>query len=126
MSEHLGTDFAGGTDLDPAMREQSGERALADAIVRRLTTPRGGLPDFPQYGFDVTTLIGRSLPSNQIAQLVLEQVRLEEEVLEASLDLVTSDDGSTITMNLKIESGDGPFDLTVSVSALEVTAIIPE
>ena len=122
----LGTDFAGGLDLDPALSTQSDRRALADAIVRRLTTPRGGLPDHPQYGFDVSSLIGRTLERNRIAQRVLAQVRAEEEVQEAALNLTQSPDGTIITLELRVVDGAGPFPLAVSVSDLEVSAIIPE
>ncbi len=124
--EDLGTDFAGGNDLDPSMSLQSGRRALGDAIVRRLTTPRGGLPDSPQYGFDVTSLIGRNIEPNLVAQRVLEQVRAEEEVEEAALDIEQSDDGSTLTLRIKVEDGEGAFELTVPVDELDATAIIPE
>lgn len=121
----LGSDFAGGTELDAALSLQSGQRALGDAIIRRLTTPRGGIPDFPAYGFDVGSLIGRTLTPNAIAQLVLEQVRAEEEVEEAALDVEQSDDGSTITLSIRVVAADGPFDLTLSIDDLGVTAIIP-
>ena len=122
----LGSDFAGGADLDPALSEQTGRRALGDAIVRRLTTPRGGYPDFPSYGFDVATVIGRSLEPNVIAQRVLEQVRAEEEVEQAAMDVTVSADGTTVQLDIRVVDGAGPFELTISVDDLGVTAIIPE
>lgn len=122
----LGTDFAGGADLDPSLSLQSGERALGDAILRRLTTPRGGLPDYPEYGFDVSSLIGRTLTPNAIAQRVLEQVRAEEEVEDASLDISTSDDGTAVTLKIKVLSAEGPFELTLAIDEVGEVAIIPE
>lgn len=121
----LASDFGGGADLDPSLAERTGRRALGEQILRRLTTPRGGLPDYPQYGFDVASLIGRAIEPNAVAQRVLEQVRAEQEVEDASLDLETSASGDTITLNIKVVDGDGPFDLTISVDDLDVTAIIP-
>jgi hypothetical protein len=121
----LGSDFGGGADLSASLSEQYGRLALADAIVRRLTTERGGLPDYPQYGFDVSSLIGTIIEPSSVAQRVLAQVRAEEEVSRASLDIETSADNSTINLKLQIVSGDGPFPLTISVSDLGVTAIIP-
>lgn len=121
----LGTDFAGWSDVDPSLGYQSDSRALADAILRRLTTPRGGLPDFPGYGFDVSSLIGRALEPNSISQRVLEQVRAEEEVLDAALDIETSADGTGIILSLRVVSSDGPFTLTVPIEDLDASAIIP-
>lgn len=121
----LGTDFAGSDDLDPALTMQTDRRALADAIIRRLTTARGGLPDYPQYGFDVSSLIGSVVTPNAVAQRVLEQVRAEEEVEEASCDVTQSTDGTTLTITIKVVSSVGPFDLTIDVNDLEFSAIIP-
>ena len=55
----LGTDFSGGYDLDPTLSEASGNRALGDSIVRRLSTEAGALEDYPEYGEDLTQYIGR-------------------------------------------------------------------
>lgn len=121
----LGSDFGGGADLSASLAEQRGRPALADAIMRRLTTERGGLPDYPDYGFDISSLIGTIIEPSSVAQRVLAQVRAEQEVDRASLDIETSSDNTEITLKLKIVSGQGPWPLTIQVSDLGVTAIIP-
>jgi phage baseplate assembly protein W len=119
----LGTDFSGGKDLDPALREVGGQRALADALIRRLTTGLGNLQDYPDYGFDISNLIGTSLTDDQIKQSVLAQMYGEEEV---ELAVVTVQrDGPAVTLIIRIVSGDGPFDLTLNINDVGVSAIIP-
>lgn len=119
----LGSDFSGGEDLDPAMREVSGRRALAQSIVRRLTTGTGNLQDYPAYGFNVTELIGTSLTNTRIRQSVLGQVLQEEEVEYATVNVRRTQE--SVTIDIVVTDGDGPFDLTLNISGVEVEAIIP-
>ena len=119
----LASDFSGCEDLDPALREVSGRRALAEAIIRRLTTGTGQLQDHPAYGFNVTELIGTSLSNPRIRQGVLGQVLQEEEVEYATVNV--SRNLGAVTIEIVVTDGDGPFDLTINVSDLNVEAIIP-
>ena len=57
----IGTDLYCISDLDPAGRTVSGPEALAQAIARRLQTPRGALAaigDDPDYGLDLRDYVG--------------------------------------------------------------------
>ena len=122
----IGTDFAGALDIDPSWREAtSARRALAEAIVRRLTTPLGQLPDYPSYGFDVRGLIGSSLNSSQIRQRVRVQCLAEEEVLAAKVTVAAENGGESITIDIAITDGEGPFALTLAINDLATEAIIP-
>lgn len=94
------------------------------AIARRLSTPLGGLADWPGYGFDLRSVIGTSISDELIRQRVREQVLAEEEVEQAVVKVASRDDG-LMQIQIAIEDADGPFDLTVNISDLEVTAIIP-
>lgn len=119
----LGSDIAGALDLDPGLRVVSGRRALADAIVRRLTNQRGVFPDWPDYGFDLQSVVGTTLNLSQVRQLILEQCLLEEEVESATATLEQR--GETLVATISVSDGAGPFDLTISVSDVSTEAIIP-
>lgn len=119
----LGSDIAGALDLDPGLRVVGGRRALADAIVRRLTNPRGVFPDWPDYGFDLQSVIGTTLNASQVRQLITEQCLLEEEVESATVTVEQI--GETLSVLVSLQDGTGPFDLTISVSDVSVEAIIP-
>lgn len=118
----LGSDIGGVTSIDYALSTVSGRLALAQAILRRLTTPRGGLVGAPSYGYDVATLLGSTVPASIIEQRVLEQVLLEEEVEDAGCT-VTVDAGS-LSVDVAVVDADGPFDLTLAASELTVSALI--
>jgi hypothetical protein len=120
----LGTDISMGVDLDPGMSEVGGRRALADAIVRRLSTPTGGLPEFPAYGLDLTSYIGRAYSPEQLEADVLDQVFQEEEVEDASVQLEYIN--GTISIVIAIDDALGPFDLTISIDEVDVSVTYSE
>jgi phage baseplate assembly protein W len=120
----LGTDFAGVTDIDAAWSvTKTPRQALAEAVARRLVTPRGAYADFPDYGFDTSALIGSALRDSAIRQRVTEQVYLEEEIQSCQVDIVRT--GTAMQINVALEDAEGPFDLTLNISDLGVEAIIP-
>jgi phage baseplate assembly protein W len=100
----------------------SGRTALAQAIIRRLTTQTGSLPDFQNYGFDLSQLIGTTYSKSQIRHAVASQVLLEEEVDDCTVDAEVTD--TTVKLSIAILDGEGPFDLTISVDDLTVEYII--
>jgi phage baseplate assembly protein W len=118
----LGSDIAGVFDVDATLSVATGRRALAQAILRRLTTPRGGLIDSPAYGYDVTALIGSAVPPSIVEQRVLEQVVAEQEVKDARCTVTFTRD--TLTVDIQVEEGDGPFSLTLTASELTIQAFL--
>lgn len=122
MAEGIGSDISGVMSLDFALTVSTGRRALAEAILRRLTTPRGGLFYDPAYGYSVLSLIGSTVPNTVIEQRVFEQVFLEEEVEDATITVTRT--ATSIRIELAIEDGEGPFDLVLSASELTVEAIL--
>lgn len=120
-----GSDFMGAADIDPALREAPSARwALSDAIVRRLSNRQGVLPEFSQYGYDVTSIVGSAVSDTLIRQRVISQCLAEEEVESATCTVERS--GGMVTIHVEIEDGDGPFELTINVSDLAVSAVYPQ
>lgn len=122
----LASDIGGVTSLDYALSTVSGRQALAEAILRRLTTRRGGLFYAPSYGFDVIGLIGSTVSASEIEQRALEQVLLEEEVEDATCTVALADVGAvrSITITINVTDAQGPFDLTLSASELTISALL--
>lgn len=118
----LGSDIAGVMSIDYALSTVSGRMALAQAILRRLTTPRGGLLGDPSYGYSVHDLIGSSVPVSVIEQRVLEQVLLEEEVEDARCNARMSN--GVLFIEITVEDADGPFELTLTASELSTEAFL--
>src|SRR5882724_5139925 len=52
-STSFGLDWSCVSDLDPRGATVTGFRIIGEAIARRLQTPRGGLLDDPNYGYDL-------------------------------------------------------------------------
>jgi hypothetical protein len=118
----LGSDFRGVRDITPTLEIVGGRQALVEAILGRLITPRGQLPEDLSYGFDLSSCIGSALPVGIIEQRVLEQVTAEEEVEGAicSASLVSDE----LTVVLRIVDGEGPFSLTLTATELTVEALL--
>lgn len=117
----LASDFAGVLDIDWALSTVEGEMALAQAILRRLTTPLGGLEDDPLYGFDIRELVGSTLTASVIEQLVREQVLAEEEVDRAAVRVTQSAD--SILIEIRLRTITGTASLTLNASALTLDAL---
>lgn len=115
MPAELGSDIAGVWDLTPTIGISTGRTALAEAILRRLITPRGALIGVPAYGYDVVNLIGSTALVSDVEQRVREQVKAEEEVLNVRVD-VTFDGRTGVLVNILVRVADGPFELTITQS----------
>src|SRR5947208_3071152 len=86
----FGADLAALPDLDPRWPLQSGGRNLAEAIARRLQTPRGGLFYAPDYGTDVRGWLNEAMTGDDVfrAQVAIEaECEKDERVRSASADL---------------------------------------
>lgn len=118
----LGSDIAGASTIDYALTVNTGRRSLADRILRRLSTPRGGLFYSPEYGYDLKSAIGSTVLPGDVEQRVLEQVQAEEEVADASCTATLSN--GTLTIILSVVDAQGPFDLVITATDLTVSALI--
>ncbi len=108
-------------------RLASGAEVVAQAIYRRLTTPRGTLRDGDEgavYGFDVMNFVGTVGSANAIDALpdaVTAEILKDDRVDRA--DVVATgtidDDGLvaiTLTIDVTLHDSEDAFTLTLSVS----------
>jgi phage baseplate assembly protein W len=119
----LGTDISCYPDLDAAETLVSGRTGLAQAIARRLTTPRGGLFYDGHYGTDLRSFLSEGFgPDTQarVAAAIEAECRKDERVAGVSADVTFNPAAQSMKISVSLNDGDGPFTLTLSVTALTV------
>lgn len=125
-----GTDIStitsdGAVDLDPYFRVVSGTTSVSHAIVKRLTTPYGGLLDEVDYGFDLLGLVNGSTSQRELTAAVAQieaQCLQDERVADATVDLSVSDGVLTVKVQGDLVDG-GTFRLVLGVSAVSVDVL---
>jgi hypothetical protein len=119
----FGADLSCVDDISPdaAVVPPDSPRAVAEAIYRRFTTPRGTLVDDEDYGFDVATMLGKATTAAtiQAAQSELRAQALQDDRVDTVSVAITAA-RLTGAVGLRIEvsgaTAAGPFSLTLAVS----------
>jgi len=125
----ISTQYPGptGPDVDPCFRLISDpDQVLAEALLRRLGTPRGGLFYDLNYGFDLRNVLNASLSSVQVAQLqiaIAQECSKDPRVQSASATFALNNATGSATATIAIVSAAGPFTLVCSVTAISVTLL---
>jgi hypothetical protein len=141
----LGTDLSGVSDLTATMAESSGRQCFGEALARRLITPRGGLIDDDNYGYDLTSFANDDIGQGDVQQIqsnVEAEFLKDERVIAAAVTVqfvgasqVAAAQSGTVSapapgtagvlvVTATITDSLGPFTLTVSVSALTVSLLM--
>lgn len=119
-----GTDLDCASDLSEDMRlvDPSSRKAIAQAVIRRLSTPRGGLPMSPEYGLDVLSMLNTGLESRDLAGIA-GRVRLEvlQDDRVDAVDVRGEYSHATSTLDLTmwitpVDRAIGAFQFVVAVS----------
>lgn len=123
----LGTDVFAVTDLDPAFRLVSGRMAHAQAIARRLGTPRGDLArigDDPDYGTDLRAYVGSDVGPRvvfEVQSLVEREALKDERTLSATATVTAA--GGALMVAVRLADARGPFSLVLAVSDVTVSVL---
>lgn len=116
------------TDSLRTGRYAIGVRLVAEACYRRLITPRGTLrggEDEANYGLDLTGFVGSTNPRQlevKLPSLIAAELKKDPRVLEvvAEVTVTTVGPASTLTIEIAVETSDGPFELQLGVSGVTV------
>lgn len=122
MATDFGTDLDCGEDLSPTLGLVSGRRALAQAILRRLTTARGTLERHPTYGLDLRGWLSETLDASALLRLqqgIQAQCLEDERVLRAAVS-VDGRQPRKLVVRLTLTTAEGPFRLVIGASQLTV------
>lgn len=123
-----GTDLSCTDDLDERLTEVDSQstRALAEAVYRRITTPRGSLPDDPDYGIDIRGFLNRGTTAAEILAIAGQtraEIEKDDRVQEAQVTVSPSRLGDSMTVDIRVtpeDPGLGDFDLTLAVTGSDV------
>jgi phage baseplate assembly protein W len=117
----LGTDLSCIQDLTDEMATVSGRLGLAQALARRIITPRGALIDDANYGFDITDFLDNDVLPATLAQVggnVDAEFLKDQRVLASTTTVITS--GQKLVTTSVVQDADGPFSLVLSVGDVTV------
>lgn len=120
-----GRDLACVTDLDTTLTETEpgGRRIVAEAIARRLQTPKGGLIGDPNYGFDLAGYCNDEYTAanlDWIRSQVVAECEADERVTAATCELSVTSDVMTATIALSLVDDPTLLTLVLAVSAVTV------
>ncbi len=123
-----GSDLSCADDLAADMAEVDGfsTLALAQAIVRRLDCPRGGLPDDPDYGIDLRSYVNRGTTRDGILALagaVRSEIEKDDRVDRVAVTVTPLPTGQALGVRLVVTPADpslGGFALTLAVTSAQV------
>lgn len=119
----FGTDLRCGNDLDPGMAEVSGLELIGQAVHHRLTTRRGSLLRYPDYGIDVRDLLSEGVDETTLAQIpsiVDGELAKDERILSSTTVATWAEASATLTLTITIETAAGPFVLVLAVDKVTV------
>lgn len=124
MTPDFGTDIDCGPDgLSPTFDLVDGRTALIQAILRRFQTQRGSLVDDTSYGIDLTSWVAKKADTAQRfawQQQLESEASKDERVVRARARLTFDTTTGFFRFTLAVETADGPFTLTASVSDVSV------
>ena len=113
-------------DLSMPASMASGFQAVAQAVLRRWSATRGRLIDDPNYGENVTDMIGDDMGPSDLAyaqQKLSAEAQKDERVLACVVALALSGVG-LLTVSAKITTAAGPFTMVVAASAATVQLLL--
>lgn len=120
----FGTDFAAIPDFDGQTLKREYDN-LAEALARRLITPRGALWYAPDYGTDLRAYLGEPMTDAlryEVERLAALEVEQDPRVEEASATL-TYLGREEMRLSLSVRTLYGPFALVLRVDALNVEVL---
>lgn len=111
-------------------RYATGMDLLVNALARRITTPRGKLYFHPNYGFDVSQLIGLEITPTSVIGIKAElesEIEADPRVFDGSVTVTIAEVKHATRTDLEISAtGDselGPFDFVTTIDRVTLELI---
>jgi phage baseplate assembly protein W len=122
----FGTTLSCQFDIDPMGQTVSGLTALAQALIRRITTPRGRLLNDPNYGYDIAGELEDDVTTQQVAAIGanVDQEFLKDQRVFSSVTTVTLETDGQLDVSTQVQSALGPFSLVFTLSATGILTIV--
>lgn len=120
----FGTDLAALPDFDGVTLRREYDN-LAEALARRLITPRGALWYAPEYGTDLRGYLNEPVTDAlryEVERLAALEVEKDPRVEEATATL-TYLGTNEMRLSLSVRTAQGPFTLVLRVDSLSVEVL---
>lgn len=111
------------SDMDLEGSEVTGVVALAERLLRRLTTPKGMFPWWPNEGYDARDALLSKQPLWRIKTAIEAECERDEQCLSAVATIVMSTDGKTMTIKIAALTEEGDFIFTMGITEAAGTLI---
>jgi hypothetical protein len=118
-----GTDLSCVSDITDELTEVDPYSPLAvgEAVIRRLTTPRGTLPDDPDYGIDLRSYCNRGVTLRELRDLAgtcRSEILKDDRIEDATVTITSSGTSLAVVVQLALaQPGVQPFTLTFAVTS---------
>ncbi len=129
MATDYGTDISGATDLTPTLLNSSGIELLKEVAVRRQYTPLGSLLSAPaEITCDLRQFISttQGLSSRDLGVIrstATSAIKADPRFFSVVIDLDWQPATYTLTMRETIQSSEGPFQLTLAITAVTLQVL---
>lgn len=121
----FGKSILGILDVDADLSFGDGNLALAHDLCRRLVTEPGGLLDDPAYGYGLQLLLSSPVDALSVQRKVASQCLQDERVEDVQVDVTQNLATQTIVVEIAVETAEGPFALTMTISQLTIEVLLP-
>lgn len=91
---------------------------LAEALARRLETPRGGLFYDADYGLDVRAMLNDAMTENGLAAIedaILSEILKDDRVENAEVAATFSMEEESLSVRIEVLAGEEPFPLVLKI-----------
>ena len=129
LTGDFGSDVLTFPGLDETFTLVSDGRVVAEALARRLSTPRGLMPFHPDYGLDLRQYLNEAITADVLYQMkaALELECEQDERVQNADAVVTFDQAQqTMLVTINATTASGPFRLNLSVSQVSVDLLAEE
>jgi hypothetical protein len=102
---------------------------IAEAAIRRLTTPRGAMQDDPDYGLYLSGYCNNGVSVQQLQDLngmIVNELRKDDRIDDVGVTVAQSDDFKELSVTLTITPADptqAQFTLVLSVTSGDVLLV---
>jgi phage baseplate assembly protein W len=121
--EDFGEDVSTFPSLDTTFSTIGGFRVLAEALARRLMTPKGLLTFHPDYGFDLRQFINETIDDSVLARIkqgTIHEILQDERVADADATVTFTQATQTLTVTCQVVTAKGAFQFVLALSSVGV------
>ena len=121
-----GTDISCLNDIASDGRTVTGTQIVAEAIYRRLTTPRGRLIKDPNYGFNLADYVNADMSARDIAGMMAGiQAECKKDERVSSVKAVATLLAGVLTITIESTMNKETLILVIGVSSTSVELLTP-